>query len=102
VDKEKDLEIYVTNNTKAAIQCKAAAPKAMNVLRSIKRHFFRTDEPTFLILYQPHVRPHLDYIIQAWSLYFRKDIDCLEKVQNVLQSWPVGLRISVAKIDCED
>ena len=27
VDKEKVLEIYVTNNVKAATQCKAAAPK---------------------------------------------------------------------------
>ena len=52
VDKEKVLEIYVTNNVKAATQCKAAAQKAINVLRTINRHFFRTDEPTFLILYK--------------------------------------------------
>jgi len=80
VDKEKDLGIYVTNNMKAATQCKAAAQKAMNILRTIKRHFFRMDEPTFLILYQSHVRPHLQYCIQAWSPHFRKDIDCLEQI----------------------
>jgi len=31
LDKEKDLGIYVTNNMKAATQCKAAAQKAMPV-----------------------------------------------------------------------
>jgi len=82
VDKEKDLGIYVTNNMKVAMQCEAATQKAMNVLRTIKRHFFRIDEPTFLILYKSYVRPHLEYCVQAWSPHFRKDIDCLEQVQN--------------------
>jgi len=47
VDTEKDLGIYVTNSMKAATQCKAAAQKAINILRTIKRHLFGTDEPTF-------------------------------------------------------
>jgi len=82
VDKEKDLEICVTKNMKAATQCKAAAQQAMNVLRTIKRHFFRIDEPTFLILYKSYVRPHLQYCVQVWSPHFRKDIACLEQVQK--------------------
>ena len=82
MDKEKDLEIYVTKNTKAATQCKAAAQKAMNVLRTIKIHFFRIDEPTFPILYKSYVRSHLEYCVQTWSPHFRKDIDCLEQVQK--------------------
>ena len=28
------------------------------------------------------VRPHLEYYIQAWSPYLRKDIDMLEKIQS--------------------
>jgi len=35
VDKEKVLEIYVTNNVKAATQCKAAAPKDWEPPRDI-------------------------------------------------------------------
>jgi len=56
VDKEKDLRIYgVTNNMKAATRCKAATQQAMNALRTIKRHFIRIDETTFLILYKSYV-----------------------------------------------
>ena len=33
-------------------------------------------------LYKPIVRPHLEYRIQAWSTYLRKDVDMLEKIQK--------------------
>jgi len=70
------------NDLKAAKKCKEAAKKAMNVLRTIKRHFSKTVEPTILILYKAYVRPHLEYCIQAWSPHFKKDIECLEQVQR--------------------
>ena len=82
VEEEKDLGIYITNDLKVAKQCKEAAKKAMNVLRTVKRHFPRIDEPTFLILYKAYVRPHLEYCVQARSPYFKKDIECLEQVQR--------------------
>jgi len=59
-----------------------AARKAMKVLWTIKRHFTRLDKAAFLILYQSYFRPILEYSIQAWSPYLRKDINCLAVVES--------------------
>ena len=51
---------------------------------SKRREFVRFDIETFSIIfiYTSYIRPHLEYCIQAWSLYYAKDILLLEKVQR--------------------
>jgi len=87
VEEEKDLGVILTKDLKAGRQCREAAQKAMNVLRTINRHFTRLDKTTFLILYKSYVRPLLEFSIQAWSPSLRKDINCLEQVQRRARSW---------------
>ena len=59
-----------------------AASKSNQVLGMIRRN--RTYKENILIvpLYKAIVRPHLEYCIQAWSPYLRKDIDMLVKIQR--------------------
>ena len=56
--------------------------KAMSVLGMIKRTFPLVDVDGLKLLYNVYIRPHFVFCFQIWSPYFRKDIDCMEKVQR--------------------
>ena len=77
---ERELGMWVSNDLKWKTQCKNAAAKAMSVLGMIRRTFPFVDVDGFKLLYNVYIRLHLEFCVQAWSLYFKKDIDCLEKV----------------------
>ena len=82
ITKEKDLGIYITNNMKVENQCTEAANKANRALGLVNRTFKYHNPRSFTNLYKSYVRPHLEFAIQAWSPYLKKDIQTLEKVQR--------------------
>ncbi len=82
VKEEKDLGVYVTDDLKWSRQCAAAANKAMYVLRNVKSTFNTLDIESFHIVYRTYIRGHLEYSVQAWSPFLRKDIKVLEDVQR--------------------
>jgi hypothetical protein len=82
VVEEKDLGVYFTRDLKPAKQCIQSAARARAILGMVRRHFRRMDERGFCLLYKTYIRPHLEFSVQAWSPYLRKDIDCLERVQR--------------------
>ena len=79
-------------NMKVSEQCRIAASKANQVLGMIRRNITYKDKSLIVPLYKAIVRPHLEYCIQAWSPYLRKDIDMLEKIQRRATKLIPGLR----------
>ena len=81
-DCEKDLGVWISSTLCPSVQCQKSYAKAMQSLATIKRTFKYITIESFNILYKTYVRPHIGYCIQAWSPYYAKDIDLLEKVQH--------------------
>ena len=69
-------------NMQVSDQCRLAASKGNQVLGMIRRNTTYKDKSLIVPLYKAIVRPHLEYCIQAWSQYLRKDIDMLEKYRG--------------------
>ena len=75
-------EKYLGVTMKVSEHCRIAASKGNQVLGMIRRNITYKDKSLIIPLYKAIVRPHLEYCIQAWSPYLRKDIDMLEKIQR--------------------
>ena len=79
---EKDLGVMVAENLKPEIHIGKIAAKANRMVGLIKRNFNYLNLEMCQSLYSSLVRPHLEYAVQAWSPYFEKDKQKLEKVQR--------------------
>jgi len=81
ITEEKDLGVYVTADLKPSTQCVRAAAKARSVMGMVRRNFTRLDKEDFSLIYKTYIRPHMEYCVQAWSPYLKKDIEC-SKISN--------------------
>ena len=80
--KEKDLGVTVSAYMKVSEQCGIAASKGNQILGLIRRNITYKGKQLIIPLYKAIVRPHLEYCIQAWRPYRKKDIDTLERIQR--------------------
>ena len=80
--KEKDLGLTISADMKVSEQCAIAAAKGNQILGLIRRNIVYKEKELIIPLYKTIVRPHLEYCIQAWRPYRKKDIDILERVQR--------------------
>ena len=79
---EKDLGVIISNDLKFSKQCIAVEKKAQKISGYIKRQFSSRKEEIVLSLMNSLVRPHLEYAVQFWHPYLRKDIERLKAVQK--------------------
>ena len=80
--KEKDLGLTISADMKVSEQCGIAAAKGNQILGLIRRNIVYKEKELMIPLYKTIIRPHLEYCIQAWRPYRKKDIDVLERVQR--------------------
>ena len=56
-------------------QCGIAASKGNQIIGLIRRNITYKGKKLIIPLYKAIVRPHLEYCIQAWRPYLKKDIE---------------------------
>ena len=81
-DTERDLGVLVSNTMKFSEQVNSAVCKANATLGMIKRNISCKNKNIITRLYKALVRPKLEYCVQAWCPYLRKEIDKIERVQH--------------------
>ena len=80
---ENDLGVSFSADMKVSEQCGIAASKGNQILGLIIRRTITYKEKQLIVpLYKAIVRPHLEYCIQAWRSYHKKDIDKLERIEQ--------------------
>ena len=78
----KEKGVTISADMKVSEQCGIAASKGNQILGLIRRNITYKGKKLIIPLYKAIVRPHLEYCIQAWRPYRKKDIDTLERIQR--------------------
>jgi hypothetical protein len=82
VEEERDLGVIIHKSMSVSRQCCEAAKKANRAVGQIKRTVTERSKEVIVPLYKSLVRPQLEYCVEAWRPYLKKDISVLEKVQR--------------------
>ena len=81
-ESERDLGVIIDKNLKFSDHCNKVANTANVTLGMIRRTINCKSKSIITRLYKALVRPQLEYCVQAWRPYLKKDIEKIEKVQR--------------------
>ena len=79
---EKDLGITFSADMKVSEQCWIANSNGNQILGLITRTITYREKKLIAPMYKALVRQHLEYCIQTWRIYRKKDIDKLERIKR--------------------
>ncbi|CAH8567706.1 unnamed protein product [Dicrocoelium dendriticum] len=82
VTTEKDLGIIVQESLGNSLQCSKAANVANMNLRLLRRAFGVFERRLVPMLVNSYIRPHVEYAVQAWCPWLKRDIHLLEQPQR--------------------
>ena len=80
VIEQRGLGVHVHSSLKVEPQVDRVVKNAFGMLGFIGQNIEYRSWDILLKLYKTLVRPHLEYCVQFWSPYYRKDIIKLERV----------------------
>ena len=84
--------VQVSSDLRPRQQCILARNRANKILGFIGRCVTNRTPEVILRLYLALVRLHLDYAVQFWCPYYRKDIESLGAVQRRMTKMIQGMR----------
>ena len=73
----------VDNSLKFSEQCYSVVNSANAILGMIRRTISCKNKNIILRLYKALVRPKLEYCVQVWRPYLKKDIDKIESIAEL-------------------
>jgi hypothetical protein len=79
---ERDLGVIMDNSGKFSEQCRTVVKSANCTLGLIRRNITCKSKNIKVRLYKALVRPKLEFCVQAWRPFLRKDIENLERIQH--------------------